>query len=69
MNDREVYAAYVNAAIALATSVDVRDRIDTDPSYGADRGRAAQASRDEIRKSDLERFRAAKDAFLAAVTS
>lgn len=68
-SDQEAYAAYVTAGLALATSVEIRDRLDTDPTYPADRSLKADAARDQIRADDLARFRTAKAAFLDAVST
>lgn len=67
--DRDAYAEYVAAATALATSVDIGERINTDPEYPADRSSRAEAARDQMRRDDLARFRTAKAAFLDAVST
>lgn len=65
--DSEAYREYVTAAIALATSVDVADRMASDPSAPGDRGPAADAARDRMFRADLARYRAAKAAFDATL--
>lgn len=67
--DSEAYREYADAAIALATSVEVADRLGTDPTYPADRGPAADAGREQMRRDDLARFRAARDAFDATLAA
>lgn len=69
MSDSEAYTEYVNAAIALATSVDVADRMANDPSAPGDRSPAAAAARAQILNVDLARYRAAKAAFDAALAA
>lgn len=54
------------AALNLAVSVDVADRIANDPDYPADRSRRADALRAEMHVRDLHRYREADAALEAA---
>lgn len=56
-----------NAALILAASVDVADRIATDPTYPADRTPRADALRVEMKAADLTRYRDAEIALTAAI--
>lgn len=69
MSDSDAYRAYVNAAIALATSVEIDDRLDADPTFAADRSACANALRAKHRAEDVAKFRAATAAFLDEVTT
>lgn len=69
MSDADAYRAYIAAAIALAATIDVTDRIATDPTYGADRGPVADRRREQMRRDDLDRYRTTQSAFLAEVSA
>ena len=56
-----------NAAHNLAASVDVGDRIATDPSFPCDRSEWADARRAEMLVADLRLYREAEAALTAAV--
>ncbi len=69
-NEQAIEAArrrFNNAAHALAASVDVTDRIATDPEFPADRTPRADALRVEMRATDLLRYREADAALTAAI--
>lgn len=66
-SDGERYREYVSAAIAVATLVSMRDRINTDPNHPGDRGPAADLARDRMQDECLQRFRDAQESFLAGV--
>lgn len=68
MTDGDAYRDYIAAACALATTVDVTDRIATDPSYPGDRIATADRRRKQMLADDLAHYRTAQAAFLATVS-
>ena len=57
---RDASSARLNrAALMIATAVDVRDRMTTDPEYPADRSARADHLRAERDAADLREFREA----------
>ncbi len=68
LTDGDAYRDYIAAACALATTVDITDRIATDPSYPGDRSATADRLRNRMLTDDLDRYRTAQAAFLATVS-
>ena len=66
MND-DLYQAYIRAALNVAIGIDVQDRVDTDPTWPADRTPHADELRRQHRAADLTAFRAASDAWSASL--
>lgn len=69
MTDRVAYRAFIDAACALAGSVEFEDRLAIDPTIHADRSEEAAKMRAENRQKEIIAYRAAKDAFMEAVTA
>lgn len=67
--DATAYRDYIAAACALADAIEFEDRITTDPTVPADGSSSAAKLRADARQREIGTYRAAKEAFLQAVTT